>query len=149
MWENGSGLFLQTQCFPSRCGTAIKKARSMSWRALNSNPARIQQSPSCLRQLNGDIYIICPAEVSAACLRMPSWPYSQHKAQIFTDVEERAAAQRGVSELQLTGDGFMEEKNSTTAMSFFFSVNTAIRMKESNMRMCNVGFKDCEFIMKW
>lgn len=90
---------------------------------IRTQPA-FSKSPSCLRQLNGDIYILCPAEVSAACLRMPSWPYSQHKAQIFTDVEERAAAQRGVSEFQLTGDGFMEEKNSTTAMVFFFSPST-------------------------
>lgn len=60
-----------------------------------------------LGSLNGEVYILCPAGVS---LRASRWPYSQHKAQIFTDVEERAAAQKGVSEFHSTDDGFIWER---------------------------------------
>lgn len=64
--------------------------------------------------LNRDIYILCPAEVSAACLGMPKLTL------IFTDVEGRAAVQKGMSVFQLTGDGFIFKK-STSSVLFVIS----------------------------
>lgn len=76
-------------------------------------PAQHSVNVSCLfliRPLNSQIYILCVADVSPDCMRMSNWPSSQHRPQIFADVEERAAAQEGVSECWLTGDGFIGEK---------------------------------------